>query len=210
MVPRDEDLTPAQRRVLEFIRDFTAREGMPPTVREVAAGLGFASSNAVACHLARLHRKGFLTHRPRHSRGIGVIGEGAVASRRVPILGRIAAGRPIVAEENLEGWLVADPFLIRGAAQDTFVLRVEGDSMIGDGIRPGDYLFVRRQSVADSGAIVVALLDDSATVKRYEPVPGGGARLVASNPAHPPIEVRPDHGVRFEILGVVIGVYRRI
>lgn len=210
MNPRDKDLTPSQRRVLDFIREYTAREGMPPTVREIGAGLGFSSPNAVVCHLSRLRQKGFLTHHPRRSRGIGVVGTVRTDRHRVPILGRIAAGRPILAEENLEGWLEADPFLVRGPVEDTFVLRVEGDSMSGDGILPGDYLFVRRQSVAAPGSIVVALLDDEATVKRYEPIPGGGARLVPSNPTYAPIEVRPDQGIRLELVGVVVGVYRRI
>lgn len=210
MTAREDELTPAQRQVLDFIRDYLAREGMPPTIREVAEALGFASTNAVACHLARLRQMGFLTHRPRRSRGSRPV-EGGVSRRvRVPILGRIAAGRPIMAEENLEGWLEADAFWARGDAESTFVLRVQGDSMLGDGIRPGDYLFVRRQSFADSGAIVVALLDDEATVKRFEPIPGGGVRLVASNPAHAPIEVRPQDAVRFEVLGVVVGLYRRL
>lgn len=199
------ELSPAQQRVLRFVEEYVARQGVPPTVREVSEALGFASSNAAALHLANLCKKGFLVHRPGVARGYLPRNP-----KLIPILGRIAAGRPILAEENLEGYLEADPFLARGTPEAMFVLKVEGDSMIGDGIFAGDYLFVRRQSTAQRGDIVVALLEDEATVKRFEPLPSGAVKLIPSNPAYKAIEVDPADGRRFEILGVVVGLYRRI
>ena len=196
--------TRRQQQVLDFIQRHVARQGVPPTVREIGAGLGLASTNAVAGHLKALVRLGALDKVPRKSRGLR---SGTMpAPGTVPILGRIAAGRPIYAQENLEGALIADPFLVRDGAE-TFVLRVEGESMTGDGILPGDYIFVRRQPTAEPGQIVVALIDDEATVKRF--APGADCvRLLASNPAFPPIEVTGTQ--RFEVLGVVTGVFRRM
>ena len=200
-----EGLTPAQRKVLEFVIAYQAREGAPPTVREIAAALGFASTNTVACHLAQLRRKGHLTQKPKSSRGLRLLH--ARPRARIPILGRIAAGQPVWADQDLEGFLDSD---LLPPPDDTFVLRVEGDSMTGDGIHPGDYVFVRRQSTADPGQIVVALLDSEATVKRFERAPDGTVRLVPSNPAYAPIEVRPGDAVRFEVLGVAVAVFRRL
>jgi repressor LexA len=229
-------LTRRQQQVLDFVTDSTARTGVPPTVREIGEALGLASTNAVAGHLKALIRAGALGKLPRKSRGLRVGMEnrdsphfrtnrenrdsphfrtkmGAVPifpvfPGTIPIVGRIAAGLPILAAENLEGTLVADPFLVRDPAE-TFALRVEGDSMTGDGILPGDYILVRRQPVAERGAIVVALIDDEATVKRYAP-DGDRVRLLASNPAYAPIEVAAGDGRRLQILGVVTGVFRRL
>ncbi|NOZ00824.1 MAG: transcriptional repressor LexA [Deltaproteobacteria bacterium] len=201
--------TKRQKRVLDFISDFQLENGMPPTVREIAAGLGFASTNAVAGHLAALRRKGLLDRAPGKSRGIKVTSDPTRRVRMMPVLGRIAAGRPIHAEENVEDYVAADPFLVRGF-DDSFVLKVEGDSMSGDGILPGDYIFVKRQSVAERGQIVVALIDDEATIKRYVPLNGGAVRLEASNPAYGPIDIFPESDENLEILGVMTGLYRRI
>jgi len=200
--------TRRQQQVLDFVADFARRQGMPPTVREIAAGLGIASTNAVAGHIAALRRKGLLEKLPGKSRGLKVPDQGARNQRLVPVLGRIAAGRPIHAEENLEGHIVADPFMVR-EPDDTFVLKVEGDSMNGDGILPGDYIFVRRQPVAHNGEIVVALIEDEATVKRYFQDDEGTIRLEASNPAYPDMAFHGDDGTRFEILGIMTGLYRR-
>ncbi|MBM4397875.1 MAG: transcriptional repressor LexA [Deltaproteobacteria bacterium] len=212
MPPR---LTKRREQVLAFIRDHAARTGAPPTVREIAAGLGIPSPNAVVGHLAALQRMGVIERSPRRARGIRTVSALPPLSLPIPevvpgipILGRIAAGRPIYADENVEGTIAADPFLVRDRAE-TFVLRVQGDSMSGDAILPGDYIFVRRQPVAERGQIVVALIDDEATVKRYFPEPRR-VRLVASNPAYAPIVIRQEDGRRFEVLGVVTGVFRRV
>lgn len=200
--------TRRQQQVLDFVTVFTRDHGMPPTVREIAAGLGIASTNAVAGHIAALRRKGLLEKRPGKSRGI-LVPEGRAPDRhRVPVLGRIAAGRPIQAEENLEGHITADPFMVRDPDQ-TFVLKVEGDSMTGDGILPGDYLFVRQQPVADNGEIVVALIEEEATVKRYFRDADGTIRLAASNPAYGDMTFQGNDIARFEILGIMTGLYRR-
>jgi repressor LexA len=190
--------------VLDFVRAHVARHGAPPTVREIGAGLGIASTNAVSDHLKALVRAGLIEKVPHRSRGLRAASIPVPGT--LPVLGRIAAGRPIYATENVEGSIVADPFLVRDGSE-TFVLRVEGDSMNGDGILPGDYLFVRRQQSADRGQVVVALIEDEATVKRLD-FHRGRVRLLASNPAYDPIEV--GEGRRLEILGVVTGVFRRM
>lgn len=197
--------TARQLEVLAFIQRQARRTGAPPTVREIATALGFASTNAVACHVTALERHGLLERRIRSSRGLRATSE---APGGIPILGRIAAGRPIQAQEDLEGYLTPDPFLV-GSGEATFVLKVEGDSMIGDGILPGDYIIVRRQAVAERGRIVVAMVDDEATVKRWQP-DEDAVRLVASNPAYAPIEIRPGDGRNVEVLGVVTGVFRKV
>ena len=197
--------TPRQLEVLQFIQRHARRNGAPPTVREIAKALGVASTNAVACHIDALVRHGLLERHPHSSRGLRV---GSGSPGGIPILGRVAAGRPITAQEDLEGYLAPDPFLV-GDGDDTFVLHVQGDSMTGDGILPGDYVIVRRQPVAERGRIVVAMVEDEATVKHWQPDADVG-RLVASNPAYPPIEVRPGDGRRVEVLGVVTGVFRRM
>lgn len=200
-----ERLTPRQRQVLAFVTDFSVKNGAPPTVREIASALGIASTNAVAGHLDALARAGVLTRSPRRARGLRVAD--TAAPRSIPILGRIAAGRPILAVENHEGSLAPDGFL---GTEPDFALRVQGDSMTGDGILPGDLIFVRAGPVARRGEIVVAMLEDEATVKRFLPEPDGRtARLAASNPVYPPIEVDLQDE-RFRILGVVVGVFRKV
>jgi repressor LexA len=206
MVDPSQALTPRQTETLAFVNRYVSKHGVPPTVREVAAALGLASTNAAAQLLDQLVRRGVIRKVSRRSRGIRV-GHQAGTTTGIPILGRIAAGQPIYAAENLEGTMSPDPFLV-GDPERTFALRVEGDSMIGDGILPGDYIFVRRQPVAERGQIVVALLDDEATVKRYFP-DGTDFLLVASNPAYAPIKVDPSR-TRFELLGVVTGVFRKM
>lgn len=198
-------MTARQQEVLDFITRFSQTAGAPPTVREIAAGMGFASTNAVSDHLAALERAGMIDRRSNRSRGIRVRSAGTVGQGQIPILGRIAAGRPIYASENLEGYLQPDPFFIRDTA-DTFVLRVQGSSMTGDGILDGDYIFVRRQPVARPNEIVVAMIDDDATVKRYLKT-ADGIELLPSNPDYRPIRVKPTS--RFEILGIVTGVFRK-
>ena len=197
--------TARQQKVLDYIRRHAQRTGAPPTVREIASALGFASTNAVACHVAALERHGLLERRPHSSRGLRATGS---ISPGVPILGRVAAGQPITAQENIEGYLAPDSFLISDA-ESTFVLRVQGDSMTGDGILSGDYVVVRRQPVAERGSIVVAMVDDEATVKHWQ-ADADAVRLVASNPSYPPIEIRPGDGKMVDVLGIVTGVFRRL
>lgn len=201
MVP----LTERQRAILEFIKDFVREQGLPPTVREIGEHFGL-DPHAVHDHLKALERKGYLkrdSSKARSLRLVEALEEGRV--EQVPVLGRVQAGLPLLAVENVEGSLpVAEDWL--GGAE-AFFLKVKGDSMVGAHIQDGDYVLVRRQEVAEHGDIVVALLDDEATVKRLYRR-GRALFLQPENPTMAPIEVKGED--RFRILGKVIGVLRRL
>jgi repressor LexA len=208
--PTDMDeMTPRQQRIVEYIRRTVQDRGYPPTVREIGEAVGLTSSSSVHAQLANLQRKGLLRRDPARPRAIEVAGArprgaGAVS---VPVLGRIAAGAPVMVEEHVEGYLaVPDTF----AAQDEhFALRVVGDSMVGAGILDGDTVVVRRQDVAEDGAIVAAQMpgpaEDEATVKRLRRR-GRRVTLVPDNPTMEPFDL-PDGG---RILGQVVAVLRRL
>ncbi|MBI4638114.1 MAG: transcriptional repressor LexA [Candidatus Rokubacteria bacterium] len=204
------ELTSRQQDVLNFIRSFSARHGVPPTVREIGATFR-VTPRAAFDHLRALERKGKLQRRAsagRTSRAL-TLADPPVAEtyRRVPILGRIAAGEPVLAEENREGDLPLAPSALTGRGDDLFALRVRGESMIGAHICPGDLVLVRRQDSAQANDIVVAMVDESeATVKRFA---RDGERIVLK-PEHPtmePITVDPREQ-RVRILGKVIGLLR--
>jgi repressor LexA len=205
------ELTSRQREVLGFIRVFTARHSVPPTVREIG-GKFRVTPRAAFDHLRALERKGALQRRPsagRTSRALTLTDVGtAGAYRRVPILGRIAAGLPLLAEENRDGDVPVAASSLPDGGEDVFALRVHGDSMINAHICDGDLVLVRRQDSAQAHDIIVALVDTEATVKRFE---RDGERVVLK-PEHPtmrPIVVDPrEHEVR--ILGKVIGLIRGI
>jgi repressor LexA len=204
-----KELTPRQREILGFIRAFSEREGVPPTVREIGARFR-VTPRAAFDHLAALERKGMLQRRTtarRTSRSL-ILSEraGAGGTVMVPVLGRIAAGQPLLAEENREGSVPITASALPGRGQDIFALRVRGDSMINAHIVEGDLVLVHRQETAQSGDIVVALLDDEATVKRFA---RDGERIVLrpEHPSMPPIVVAP--GQRdVKILGKVVGLLR--
>jgi repressor LexA len=206
------ELTDRQREVLGFIRTFTERHGVPPTVREIGARF-HVTPRAAFDHLRALERKGALQRRAsagRTSRALTIVGATPTSYRSVPILGRIAAGLPLLAEENREGELPVAASALPGGGEDVFALRVRGESMIEAHICDGDLVVVRRQDSAQAGDIVVALLGDGgeaeATVKRYF---RDGPRVVLK-PEHPtmaPIVVDPrEREVR--VLGKVVGVLR--
>jgi repressor LexA len=209
------DLTGRQREVLGFIRTFTMRHGVPPTVREIGDKFQ-VTPRAAFDHLRALERKGMLQRRPsagRTSRALTLADAAPRADRVVPILGRIAAGQPILAEENREGELPIAASALEGRGEDVFALRVRGESMIDAHICDGDLVLVRRQDSAQPNDIVVALVesgggDGEATVKRFQ---RDGERVVLK-PEHPtmaPIVVDPrERSVR--ILGKVIGLLRGI
>lgn len=223
--PRPE-LTGRQRQVLEFIQDRIDEWGYPPTIREIGEHLGIKSTNGVADHLKALKRKGYLTQEGMKSRTLkpaaqaGANGKarkaaGAVpalvgrgGSTSIPILGRVAAGEPILAEEHAEGSVVVDSFLVGDGAK-TFALKVVGESMIEDGIFDGDFIFVRKRSTANQGEIVVAMIENEATVKRYYPE-GDRIRLQPANSTMEPIYVHKKDFRDTQILGIVVGVYRKI
>ncbi len=225
-------LTDRQLEVLRFIARQIEEQGYPPTIREIGEALDIRSTNGVNDHLKALERKGFLSRDPVKSRAViptsrardvllGRSGGGQViplparaAARgvsrvvEVPIVGRVAAGQPILAEERIEDTVQVDSFFL-GAGRKVYGLRVQGDSMIGDGILPGDYIFVRKQLNAEDGDIVVAMIDDEATVKRvfFE---GDRVRFQPSNPRMAPIYVREQDFRSTMILGVVVGIYRKL
>jgi repressor LexA len=196
------------RGILQYIQQSVREHGRPPTIREIGSAFGISSTNGVRYYLNLLVRDGHLKKSGRISRGITVPGAIAAVARRaagIPILGRAAAGQPILAEQNFEGTL--EPQAIFGDPSRLFALRVRGDSMVDAGILDGDYVVVRHQERATAGEIVVALLEDEATVKYYRPR-SGRVELVPANPNYDPIPVGPESG--FRIVGVVTGVLRTV
>jgi repressor LexA len=232
-----EPLTDRQQKILSFIKRSIQEQGYPPTIREIGEAFGIRSTNGVNDHLKALERKGYLLRGELKSRALSVIEGGmpgpqpggrfpSLSSSRkpqlaavpetgqvveVPVIGKVAAGAPILAQENVTDHVRIDSFLLGdpATARKVFALKVAGDSMIGDGILDGDYIFVRKQLQATSGEIVVALIEDEATVKRYYPE-GDRIRFQPSNPRLEPIYVNRDDFRETQIIGVVVGVYRRV
>jgi repressor LexA len=212
-------LTDRQREVFEFIQDRIRAWGYPPTIREIGEHLCIKSTNGVADHLKALQRKGYLTHEEMKSRTLRPVSARATALVRavlprsgegvaIPLLGRVAAGEPILAEEQAEGSVVVDSLLV-GDSKKLFALKVVGDSMIDDGILDGDYIFVRKRPQADPGDIVVVMINNEATVKRFYPE-GDRIRLQPANPAMQPIYVRQKDFKDVQVIGIVVGVYRKL
>lgn len=209
-----EDLSPRQREILDFIVAAVEQGGVVPSYREIGAALGIGSTNAVSDHLKALMRKGYIERvgdpgRPRSLRltetATGFLEDDAVTT--VPLLGRIAAGLPLLAEENYEGSIRVDAGLLPPGGR-VFALKVTGESMIEDGIHDGDTLFVRQKDDARDGEIAVVMVDGDATVKRVFRE-GDRLRLQPANSAMDPIWVdRRSGDVR--VIGVAVGVYRRI
>lgn len=202
-------LTERQQEILEFLRQFTEENGYPPSHREICSHFGMASTRAASDHLEALERKGHITRDREISRGIRLVDAPAARAARpprlIPLVGRIAAGAPVLAVENVLDRIALDQSLARG--DDTFMLEVHGESMIGAHILPGDYIMVRPQKTAENGDIIVALLGDEATVKRFEKK-GSRVRLIPENPTMEPIPV-PDPG-ELQIVGLVTGLVRRM
>ncbi len=200
---RSKDLSGRQQAILDFITRFIAERGYPPSVREIGRALGMRSSSTVHGYLRRLEDKGFLRRRPWLSRAIEVTAAPRQpATVAAPIVGRITAGQPVLAAENVEGFFPLPAELADGG--EVFLLRVRGDSMSGAGILDGDLAVVRRQDTAAPGDIVVALIGEEATVKRFQP-DGDAVRLLPANPAYVPIVTRDA-----AILGRVVGLFRRL
>lgn len=201
-------LTDRQREVLGFIRTFTLRHGLPPTVREVGERFRF-TPRAAFDHIRALERKGALLRRvtaKRSSRALTLADHQGAPFREVPILGRIAAGAPLLAEENREGSVPIDPEWLAAKGEAVFALRVRGESMVNAHIVEGDLVLVRKQETAQPGDIVAAVVDNEATVKRFWR-DGDAVVLRAEHPTLPPIVVRPGQG-DVQILGKVIGLLR--
>jgi len=199
-------LTPTQRRVLDFLREFVERHRFAPTAAEIAGRFGIAVKNGFY-YLELLARKGYIRRKRHHPRRIEFVGENLSRSAvRVPVLGRVPAGGPREAIEEVEGELLLDSGLVGDG--EVFSLRVKGDSMTGAHICDGDHVLVRSQARAEEGEIVVAVIDGEATVKRFRRW-RGKVRLEAANPAYPPIVV-PAGAPSFRIAGKVVGVYRKL
>jgi repressor LexA len=206
-------LTGRQQEIWDFLVEYVERHGYPPTVREIGQAVGLASPSTVHAHLANLERAGLLHRDPTKPRALELLGVerhergAALSPRKLPLLGEIAAGGPLLAEQNVEDYLAVPEPLSRGGEE--FLLRVRGDSMVNAGILEGDIVVVRRQPDARNGDIVVALAGgdeaaDEATVKRFF-VDEGRVRLQPENDALEPIFA--DH---VQILGKVIGVFRSL
>ena len=201
------DLSERQQAILAFIQAEIQRKGYPPSVREIGEAVGLSSSSTVHAHLSHLEEMGFIRRDPTKPRAIEVlVGDGALEMRRnlvrVPIVGRVAAGQPLLAEENIEDYFPLPRDF--GPMDDAFMLRVRGDSMIEAGIFDGDLVVVQRTSHAENGDIVVALIDGEATVKRFfremERI-----RLQPENQRMAPIYAR-----EISVVGRVVGLVRRI
>ena len=191
-------------RLLQVIEDSLTKRGYVPTLQEMAHAMGIASLHGVKRHLAALERKGYLRRFPGRRRAIEIMHRVVPLEGSIPILGRVAAGRPLLAVENKEGVLSLGPALLGKGTH--FALQVQGDSMIEEGIHEGDYVIVRQQDTADPGEIVVVLLGEEVTVKRLRKE-GQRLFLEAANTAYAPIPLtRQSPAPR--ILGTVVGVYQ--
>jgi repressor LexA len=208
---RDEDerdaLTDRQREILDFISRSIVKRGFPPTLREIGSHFGIKSTNGVNDHLRALEKKGYLQREDLKSRALRPIVT-AGQTVEVPILGKVAAGQPLLAVRNYEDTVRVDRFFI-GQNREVFALRVKGDSMIEDGIFDGDYVFVRKQLQANAGETVVVMIGDEATVKRYYPE-GDSIRFQPANAKLEPIYVRKRDFKNVNILGIVVGIYRKL
>jgi repressor LexA len=217
--PAMQGLTKRQEQTLDFIRQSIEDRGYPPTLREIGEHMGIRSTNGVNDHLRALERKGYLTREDMKSRALKLVEDQMTPPANnklgseedlieVRVLGRVAAGLPLYAEENIIDTVRVDRMLVRGG-RDVFGLRVSGDSMIDAGILSGDYIFVKKQSTADRGDIVVALIGDEATVKYFYPE-RDYVRFQPANGQMAPILVRASDFKSTMLLGKVVGVYRRL
>ena len=191
------------RDILAFIRRFQREKGFPPTIREIGTEFQIHSTNGVRYYLDMLEQDGRIARRSKISRGIELTE--SAASTGIPILGRVAAGQPNLAEQSFDGAI--EPGDLFGDPQGLFALRVRGDSMIEAGVLADDYVIVRSQERAEPGQMIVALVSDEATVKFYRPR-ADRIELVPANERYEPIVV--ERGAEFRILGVVKGVIRTL
>jgi repressor LexA len=203
-----KDLTKRQQEIFDFIKKYSAKYGYPPTVRDIGKAVGLASSSTVHAHLANLEKVGLLRRDPSKPRAIELLDRAAGAVKSVvspsglPLVGHVAAGQPILAEENIEDYVQVGT--LAGGDEGEFVLTVRGESMKNVGILPGDYVVVRRQETADDGEIVVALVGEEATVKTFYRE-ADHVRLQPENDTMEPIRSR-----EVRVLGRVVGVLRKV
>ena len=199
------NLTKRQQEIFDFIKRYSAKHGYPPTVRDIGKAIGLTSSSTVHAHLSNLEKVGLLRRDPSKPRAIEVLVDKAkqvVTPNGLPLVGQVAAGQPVLADENIEDYVPVPE--IAGGEQGEFLLRVKGDSMKDAGILDGDHVVVRRQKAARNGEIVVALVGEEATVKRFYKE-NDHVRLQPENQEMEPIRTRD-----LELLGRVVGVCRRV
>ena len=199
------NLTKRQQEIFDFVRKYVSEHGYPPTVRDIGKAIGLTSSSTVHAHLANLEKLGVLRRDPTKPRAIEVLMDKArevVAPSGLPVVGQVAAGQPVLADENIEEYVPVPG--IAGGDDGEFVLRVKGDSMKDAGILEGDFVIVRRQETAGDGEIVVALVGEEATVKRFFRE-HDHVRLQPENDAREPIRTRDA-----QVLGRVVGLCRRV
>jgi repressor LexA len=209
------DLTKRQQEIFDFIKSYSAKFGYPPTVRDIGKAVGLASSSTVHAHLANLEKLGLLRRDPSKPRAIEMLDRaGAAVNKAVddvkalvrpnglPLVGHVAAGQPVLAEENIEAYIEVPPEA--GGGRGEFLLTVRGDSMVDAGILEGDVVVVRRQENADNGEIVVALVGEEATVKRFFRE-ADHIRLQPENASHEPIRSKD-----VRVVGRVVGLFRSV
>lgn len=200
------ELTQRQKELLNFLKDFVREKGFPPTLREIASHFGLRGPRGPQKTLNILERKGFIRKTAGGSRAIEIKDLTSEKTLSIPLLGRVRAGEPILAIENIEGYFELDKNLL--SSRDVFLLRVQGDSMIEDHIQDGDFALVKPQSNAENGEIVVALIEDEATIKRIFM----DQDLIRLEPAHPhmePIVVKKGEK-KVSIVGKVVGIFRKL
>jgi repressor LexA len=198
-------LTKRQQEIFDFVKRYVGEHGYPPTVRDIGKAIGLTSSSTVHAHLANLEKLGLLRRDPTKPRAIEVLKDKArdvVAPAGLPVVGQVAAGQPVLADENIEEYVPVPG--IAGGDDGEFVLRVKGDSMKDAGILEGDFVIVRRQETAGDGEIVVALVGEEATVKRFFRE-DDHVRLQPENETMEPIRTR-----EAQVLGRVVGLCRRV
>jgi len=203
------ELTPTQEKVFEFLKDFLREKGFPPTLREIASHFGLKGPKGPQKTLNILERKGYIRKVPVGSRAIEILSYPQFSLTHilsVPIVGRVRAGEPILAIENIEGYINLDRSLV--SSGDVFLLRVQGDSMIEAHIQDGDFALVKPQPNAENGEIVVALIEDEATIKRIF-MKRDLIRLEPANPKMEPIIVKKGEK-KITIVGKVVGIFRKI
>jgi len=201
----EQSLTKRQQQIFDYVKRYVAEHGYPPTVRDIGHAVGLTSSSTVHAHLANLEKAGVLRRDPTKPRAIEVLkgkGRHSFAPGSLPVVGQVAAGQPVLAEENIEDYVPVPG--IAGGDDGEFVLRVKGDSMKDVGILEGDFVIVRRQETASDGDIVVALVGEEATVKRFFREKDH-VRLQPENEALEPIRTRDA-----QVLGRVVGLCRRV
>jgi len=207
-----ENLSGRQKEILSYIISEIDKKGYPPSVREIGKAVGLKSPASVHSHLKTLEKLNYLRRDPSKPRAIEVLYNQTNNNEsnfekelfNIPLIGKVTAGEPILAEENIEDYFPVPVDYLKASNRDLFMLEIDGDSMINAGINDGDYIIAQKQNIARNGEIVIALLDDEATVKRYYKE-DTHIKLQAENPDYEPIRSK-----NIKVIGKVIGLYRKL